>query len=102
GSSAPDDALSDMARTPGQGWAAPVRRGAPGSGAEGSAQRRRAYLTTTLADLISSSLSVTPCFCAALGLTCSSNVLLTCEAILPGASPLRMRTTTLPVWRPRS
>ena len=60
------------------------------------------YCTTTLADFSSASDSVTPCFCAAPGLTCSSKVLLVCEAILPGASPLRMRTTSLPVWRPMS
>ena len=64
------------------------RAPSPASG-RGEARCSRSYLTTTLADLTSSSLSVTPCFCAAAGLTCSSKVLLVCEAILPGALALQ-------------
>ncbi len=59
-------------------------------------------LMTVLAELTSSGDRVTPCFWAAAVLTNSSSLLLVAEAMSPGFSPLRMRPTTLPVWRPRS
>src|SRR5690606_3901373 len=60
------------------------------------------YLTTSEADLSSSSDSVTPCFSAAPGLTNRRRLELVSDAMAPGFSPLRMRTTILPVCTPRS
>ncbi|CAM2156867.1 hypothetical protein PT2222_30177 [Paraburkholderia tropica] len=58
---------------------------------------RGPYFTTEVASLSRSADSVTPCFCAAAGFTNSCSLLLVSEAIEPGFSPFRMRTTTLPV-----
>lgn len=58
------------------------------------------YLTTVAASFSKASESVTPCFCAACGFTAIDSLLAASGGRAPACAPLRILSTSLPVWRP--
>ena len=75
---------------------------APSPHARRGLGRPSVYLMTSAASLTSASDSFTPCFWPAPGFTTSDILAPTSVGMAPGLVPFRMRSTTLPVWRPRS